>query len=298
MRTEVFKMDITTYLISVYCLIDDWLKGQRIRQRGPQPQLSDSEVLTMELVGEFLGIDTDVGLFTYFRWHYGDWFPVLRQVDRTTFTRQAANLWVVKERFWKHLTRLVPHDPLISIVDSLPLPVCRFARAPRCRIFAGLAAYGYDEVARQTYYGLRAHVRLCWPGVMVAATIAPANVHDTEAAEELLHEAQGWALGDRNHWKPDLREALLDQELYLMTPYKSAKRQKFHYPHWLAEKRYRIETVFGQLVERFHAKKIWARDAWHLTARWWRKIISHLIAVLFCQQLGLSPLRFSELITD
>ena len=54
-------MDITTYLISVYCLVDDWLKGKRIRQRGPQPQLSDSEVLTMEIVGEFLGIDTDQG---------------------------------------------------------------------------------------------------------------------------------------------------------------------------------------------------------------------------------------------
>ena len=32
-------MDITTYLLSVYCLIDDWLKGKRIRQRGPRPQL-------------------------------------------------------------------------------------------------------------------------------------------------------------------------------------------------------------------------------------------------------------------
>ncbi len=39
-------MDITTYLISVYCLVDEWLKGKRLRQRGSQPQLADSEVLT------------------------------------------------------------------------------------------------------------------------------------------------------------------------------------------------------------------------------------------------------------
>jgi hypothetical protein len=31
--------------------------------RGPQPALSDSEVLTIECVGEFLGIDTDKGLY-------------------------------------------------------------------------------------------------------------------------------------------------------------------------------------------------------------------------------------------
>lgn len=55
-------MDIATYLINVYCLVDDWLKGKRIRLCVPQPQLSDSEVLTIEIVGEFLGIDTDQGM--------------------------------------------------------------------------------------------------------------------------------------------------------------------------------------------------------------------------------------------
>jgi hypothetical protein len=290
-------MDITTYLISVYCLIDDWLKGKRIRQRGPQPRLSDSEVLTIEVVGEFLGFDMDQQLYTFFRSFFGDWFPALKQVDRTTFVRQAANLWVIKEQLFAHLSQLVAHDPLISVVDSFPMPVCRFARANRCRIFAGLAAYGYDEVAKQTYYGLRAHVRICWPGVIVAATVAPANVHDTEAADELLQGVQGWALGDRNYWKPDWQLALQEQGLSLLAPFKSAKRQMFRYPHWLVEKRYRIETVFGQLVERFHAKKVRARDAWHFTSRWWRKLLSHLFAVLFCQQIGLSPLRFSELLT-
>lgn len=290
-------MDITIYLISAYCLIDDWLQGKPLRQRGPKPRLSDSEVLTIEVVGEFLGIDTDQGLYTFFRRFFGDWFPALCQIDRTTFVRQAANLWVVKEQLFAYLSQQVAHDPLISIVDSFPMPVCRFARANRCRIFAGQAAYGYDEVAKQTYYGLRAHVRICWPGVIVATTIAPANIHDTQAAEELLQGVQGWALGDRNYWKPDLQLALREQGLALMAPYKSAKRQKFRYPHWLVEKRYRIETLFGQLVERFHAKKVWARDAWHLTSRWLRKLVSHLIAVLFCQKLALSPLRFAELLT-
>jgi len=290
-------MDITTFLISVYCVIDDYLKGQRLRQRGPQPRLRDSEVLTMEVVGEFLGIDSDKGLYIFFRMFFADWFPALCLIDRTTFTRQAANLWVIKERLLVYLSHMVSHDPLISIIDSFPMPVCRFARANRCRIFAGMAAYGYDEVARQTYYGLRAHVRICWPGVIVATTIAPANVHDTEAAEELLNGVSGWALGDRNYWKPSLQTALKEQGLHLMAPFKSAKRQKFHYPHWLVEKRYRIETVFGQLVDRFHAKKVWARDAWHLTSRWLRKLLSHLFAVFFCQQLGFSPLRFAELLT-
>ena len=57
----------------------------------------------MEMVGEFLGIDTDKGIYTYFKRHYPEWFPKLREVHRTTFTRQAANLWVIKENLWQHL---------------------------------------------------------------------------------------------------------------------------------------------------------------------------------------------------
>ena len=93
-------MDITTFMIAVYCLMEDHLAGQRLRKRGPQPTLRDSEVLTMEVVGEFLGIDTDSNIFTHFRRHYADWFPGMREITRTTFTRQAANLWKVKQELW------------------------------------------------------------------------------------------------------------------------------------------------------------------------------------------------------
>jgi len=79
-------MDATTLLITVYCLIDDWLAGQRLRQRGPTPVLSDSEVLTIECVGEFLGIDTDKGLYEHFSRHYRDWFPALGRIHRTTLS--------------------------------------------------------------------------------------------------------------------------------------------------------------------------------------------------------------------
>jgi hypothetical protein len=78
-------VDLSTFIISVFCLIDDRIKGRRIRQRGPAPKLSDSEVLTIEVVGEFLGLDTDKALYRYFRRHYREWFPALGEVHRTTF---------------------------------------------------------------------------------------------------------------------------------------------------------------------------------------------------------------------
>lgn len=291
-------MDVTTFMITVYCFIDDWLKDKRIRQRGPRPTLSDSEVLTMEVVGEFLGIDDEMALYRYFRRHWTAWFPQLRTVDRTTYTRQMANLWRVKEALWQAVLQQVTYDPQLAFVDSFPVPVCRFARAYRCRKLRELAAFGYDELAKQTFYGLRAHVRVCYPGVIVALELTPANVHDMAAVEDLTEQFTGVLLGDRNYWSPKLTARLQAQDIRLSAPYKSSRRQRQPYPYWLTNLRRRIETVFGQLVGRFHAKQVWARDVWHLSSRWLRKILSHTFAVYCCQQQQLdSPLAFDRLLS-
>ena len=131
-------------------------------------------------------------------------------------------------------------------------------------------------------------------GVISDFRLVPANVSDVEGAHDLLTERVGWTLGDRNYWSPALFEACRTHDLTLLTPYKSAKREKQPWPKALGC--YRIETVIGQLVERFHAKKVWARDRWHLWSRWLRKVLSHTMAVLLCQRNGLSPLSFDELV--
>ena len=291
-------MDATTLLITVYCLIDDWLGGRQLRQRGPKPILADSEVLTIECVGEFWGIDTDKGLYEHFCCHWGDWFPTLRRVYRTTFVRQAANLWAVKAQLRQQLLGQVGFDPAVSILDSFPMPVCRFGRAYRCRRLAGLAAFGRDEGAKQTFYGLRAHLRVCWPGVIADGHLAPANLHDLALAEDLVADAHGWVLGDRAYWSQARARLLAEQGVWLLAPpSRSAKGPLPRLPGRLVQARRRIETVIGQLVERYHAKRVWARDAWHLWSCWQRKLLSHTLAVYLCQQTGLGSLRFADLLT-
>ena len=87
-------MDLSTFIAAVFCLVDDHIAdlGRLRGARGPAPTLCDSEALTIEVVGEFLGLDEDTELFAYFRRHYAHYFPNLMHVHRTTFSRQAANL--------------------------------------------------------------------------------------------------------------------------------------------------------------------------------------------------------------
>jgi hypothetical protein len=203
----------------------------------------------------------------------------------------------VKKMLWKHLLGQIHSDPEVSLIDSFPVPTCRVARAYRCRRLAEESAFGYDDLNKQIFYGLRAHLRLCWPGVICGVDFAPANVHDLLLAEELLEGVSGHALGDRNYWSPELAKRLGEERLSLVVPYRSKKREEKPWPRWPVQKRRRIETVISQITERYRAKKVWARDRWHLTSRWLRKVLSHTMAVYFCQQVGLSPLRFAELLT-
>ena len=201
-------MDLNTFIVAVFYEVDNWFMGQKkLRGRGPQPELSDSEVLTIEIVGEFLGIDAEKGLYAYFKRHYAEWFPALGEVHRTTFTRQMANLWAAKERLWRELLRRIGFDPRISLVDSFPVPTCRFARAYRCRILPEESAFGYDEMTKQTFYGLRAHLRVCWPGVICGLSLAPADAHELSVAEELLEGVEGWVFGRQELLEPTAHRA-------------------------------------------------------------------------------------------
>lgn len=69
-----------------------------------------------------------------------------------------------------------------------------------------------------------------------------------------------------------------------------------NWSRWLTQKRRRIETVIGQLVERYRAKRTWARDVWHLLVRVWRKVLSHTVAVFLSVQSGGEPLQFDKLL--
>jgi hypothetical protein len=79
-------MLIQDFIIEAFCFVDDQMKkltaSNPVRQRGFKPALSDSEVIAMELVGEFLGFDTDKGMWEFFSRHWSHFFSRTRQQNR------------------------------------------------------------------------------------------------------------------------------------------------------------------------------------------------------------------------
>jgi hypothetical protein len=153
-------------------------------------------------------------------------------------------------------------------------------------------------MAKQTFFGVRLHLRVCWPGLVVGFEVAPANAHELRAAEDLLEGATGDALGDRNYWSPARAEQFRAAGLRLLAPFRTASRARRPWPRRLVNTRRRVETVIGQLTERFHAKRVWARDPWHFFSRLLRKVLGHTLFVGLCQRRELLPLRMAGLLTD
>lgn len=116
---------IEEFIIAVFCCVDDFLseitQSYPIKRRGFAPSLKESEVLTMEIVAEFLGIDADKDMWKYFHCHWLKLFPNLK--SRYALSRQAANCWQYKELLQQKLAvNLGAFSEGLHLIDGLPIP--------------------------------------------------------------------------------------------------------------------------------------------------------------------------------
>jgi hypothetical protein len=295
-------MSVEEFIITVFCLLDDQLasllNGKKLRQRGFSTKLSDSEVITMEIVGEFLGFDQDKAIWQYFKQHWSHFFPNIP--DRTNFARQAANLHVLKRMLHEKFAALLgAYQDRLHIIDGLPIPVCKFARAYFSRLFEGDAAYGYCAAKQESFYGFRGHIVISSCGVITSATFAAANIDERDVCPSLVENLKGLLLGDKGFIRPSLKKGLEMAQLYLQTPVRGNMKEDRPptFIEWMKSTRRLIETVIGQLSERFHIEKVRAKDLWHQASRFWRKLLSHTVCVKINLSRGYKPLQLDSLIS-
>jgi hypothetical protein len=112
------------------------------------------------------------------------------------------------------LARCASSKAGLWLVNSFPLPACRFARAPSCRRLTGVTSFGFDHTIGAVFYALRIHLRAADCGVVAKLEIAPANAHDFDAAPE-MHAPTGLHLSDRNDWSRSLQHELRGRRNHL-----------------------------------------------------------------------------------
>ena len=173
-------MSESDFIIVVYCFVEEFytdvVREKKIRQRGPRPALLDVEVLTLLIVGEYLGLGSDKKIWHYFKRHYQAWFPKLG--CRTSFVRQSANLMGIVQSIHTKISTHLTHGKDLYLFDGFPIPVCHIKRYKRSSPFRGEGAVGYCASKDQTYFGFKGHLLISQQGVAKVLSVTPAHVDE------------------------------------------------------------------------------------------------------------------------
>jgi Transposase DDE domain len=171
-------------------MVDDiWRQIAILFKRpGPAAECSDSELLTMALVGECRGWDVETDMLSQWREHR-DLFPYVPSQSRFNRRRRALMhaFNVVRQSVLRMLDLAADQD---CAIDSLPIPVVKFHLAPSAS--NAWAAYGADfgkvPSKKQTIFGFKLHLLVTLNGLILDFDLAPASAADLTIGAELLTE--------------------------------------------------------------------------------------------------------------
>lgn len=291
-----FQDDYTTiittfedFILLVYTIIDD-LYHQFVpssvsqRRNVDTAKMSDSEIITLSICGELAGIDSENAWYSFVKRNYRHLFP--RLCSRTRFNRTRRALLQVTELLRQKLTHSFPiPTSRYFVIDSFPLPVCKFGRARYCRSFrVDGANYGKCPSKKETYFGFKVHALITIEGYITAFEITPASVDDREGLRDFAENHLCLTvLGDKGYTGEQLWEDMQEKGICLMS-----LKPSNHKNNWPKEIRQvifrfrrRIETVFSQLSEQLNAEKVLAKSFRGLCTRLQNKILGHNLCMAF-----------------
>jgi hypothetical protein len=298
-------MDRDTFIMTVYCLVEEHYRPLTaacpIRHGGFVPQVSDVEVITMVIGGEFFKLSKDTALFASFRAHDRSCFPAL--MARTLFVRPAANLWQLQAALPRRVVqvRRQATDP-VQVLDPLPLPGCTYTRGGRRdHCLPGPADYGYGAAQPWHYDGCKLGLRVTRCGLLTHDPFLAARPHDSQGRAPLVEgDAGGLLAADKGCIDQYQHASLAEpQGMHVVTPPRA--RMTLTRPLCVvragARGRKIVEPVGSQLTEHVAGARIRVRDLWHFQSRLIRKVLAHTIGVLLNLHRGRQPLDLDGLLT-
>lgn len=294
------SIPMTDILTIVFTLVDDWcqenIAQQRAHKRGRKPKFTDSEVITLALVQDFISYPGETQFLAFIRANYLDMFPDL--LDQSQFNRRARSLCMSIEalrRSWLAQKGLLEHS--CHIIDTKPVPVVGYKRNKKSSEFLGSAAYGYCVSRNMRYFGYKLVTISTLGGFPIAYDLVPANTADVFAAEEIIDYFAGCdILADKGFIGFEWQTSIFDQTGNLIWTPKRANQlvQTKNFDRWLNSTRERIEGVFHELqntgrnIERLLAKTIVG-----LCTRIAAKLTSHLLRLILRLDFGIDIQTFS-----
>ncbi|MBZ4655739.1 MAG: transposase family protein [Thermoanaerobacter sp.] len=287
--------NLKDFVIIAYVIIDDIYQKVTptyIKERCNinDSILSDSEIITISIVGELLTIDSENAWFNFCKKNINDLFP--KFCDRSRFDRTRRNLHAVIEEIRKELSKLTEYAKQpYRIIDSMPLPVCKFGRTHFHKTFLGFgAAYERCASKKETYLGYKLHMLATLDGFITDFIITPTNIDDRVAAWDLVSSYHNIKMiGDKGYVGDDFASSLkAEKEIDLLPVKRNNSKNQFPTAirQLIFKLRRRIETSASQLANQLNIERILAKSYWGLQTRIKTKLLAYNLCYYINKLMG------------
>lgn len=243
------------YIVTAYSVIEDLLTAYGY-QDDVRSTVSAAEVLIVAVVAA-----------KYFQNHHERALCImvrLGDIPSLSISRFNRRLHALSDWLYGIVTLLgeIFAQGEVFIIDSMPLPVCKRARARRCKKVRGKPYCGHCAAKREKFFGWRLHLICTAEGIPVSFDLLPASEHDLTPIHELTYLLpEGAAVfGDKGYISADDARTIFEETGVRLV---SVRRKNMTPNTWVDDfdlrlYRKRIETVYSQLeamgIQRLHAR--------------------------------------------
>jgi hypothetical protein len=290
-------MDLDSFLVSLYVLVDDWWQEHHpssARKKPGRPALlSDPEVITLAILAQWPRFRSERDFWRFASAHLRPYFPTL--CTQGQFNRRVRALELELRALQRTFAgEIAEASTVYRVLDTTLVPVMVRVRASRKGLFAGQATFGRSASKTEWVYGFKVALVVDPKGVVSAFGLAPAASDERPIGEALiaedLHEAY---LADKGFTGVEWERHWLERygALVAATPKDDSRRAWSKADRrWASGKRQIIEGVIGQLKDFFSLERHRAKTLGGLLTRLAAKVAAYTCAQRINDSLG-RPLR-------
>lgn len=236
-------------MITIYCLIEDFLKGVRGLKAHKLEEISDSEVLFMG----YIAVNDFGGSYTKAH-QYLTQMRLITKVDYSRIIRRLIQLEEEIEALFLFLGNLFERIDRFQIysVDSFPVEICQIQRETRAKLWRDVKLKGYNASKKKFFYGLKVHMVVTTNQEPVSCYISEGSVHDITASYAFLPTLTKPAtvIGDKGYISSRLEIFLAQFGIELSALKRKNMNQDPH--HKIKQKiRKNVETAFSVITSKF-----------------------------------------------
>jgi hypothetical protein len=257
-----------------------------LRKSGPEPKMSDSEVMTISLIIEtFFNGHEEIG-YAFVCQFLRHLFPELLDLDRFNYRRRQL-IRVIEAIRRQFRQQLLDPQENVRIVDSAPVTLMTYTRGSRCESVYGPEYFGVVTSKKGKFFGLRLHLTTTPNQLIDEWMLAPASVPDGTAVDALLEGCTDLAvIGDKAYNDEELENRLWRKRRIHLLPLRKNNQKK----QWsddvrraMGRVRHRVETVFSVLTTAFNVQRPRGRSLTGHVVRVATCILAHTMSFLIAQ---------------